>query len=194
MPNAHAPEPADLEQMEPTPVAQTTLNMVAENRVKFPFQILSNRSFYAIDSNLQSEMPASAVKVHKSAQKPESKATDTDPVLEPGRAETAQPEPSVVAKAVEPARETSEVAAEYHALSFDQFAAVREQVLSARPDPSEALETQTAEVASGLPVRASGLAGLAGVALILFSLGTTRLYLRWRSPVGRSGDPDLDEE
>jgi tetratricopeptide (TPR) repeat protein len=67
-------------------------------------------------------------------------------------------------------------------VSFDQFAATRKKALINAEDPM----VEPSEAASPFEIPISGLAGLAGLFLILISLGSSRLYVRWRSPLKKS--------
>lgn len=178
VPNSNLPVAAAIEDSAPVP--QTVQNSAAMQSVEFPFQLFRNPVAIPKGPIQETAVVALAEESRQTVAIEEMKVAEPDPVPE---IKTSK----VLARTVEPIPEVSAVALEYSAHSFDQFAALREQVLANRTDTPE-----DQEMNSGMPVRASGLAGLAGAALILFSLGTTQLYFRFRSPFKRLGILEKD--
>jgi hypothetical protein len=167
IPKMPAPRLPDL---EPMAEEQPAPKMVATKEVSLPFQVPEKEA----DDQLADEVKASI----ESNQKQVNSIVEPKPALV--ETETADAIPSSI---MQPEKE-------YKEPSFDQSALVSEQVLDSQLDRSKESRTQPSEAATGLPVQLSGLAGLVGAALILFSLGTMRLYLRWRS---QSKSPDKPE-
>jgi tetratricopeptide (TPR) repeat protein len=156
---------------------QSSQKMGALRKVSLPFQLPRTKS---------SEVNASV----ETIQKPEKtvaaiESTQTQLVL--AETDTSDEISTAAVRSIQP-EDRNKV------LSFDQFTLVREQVFDSQVDRSNQPQGQASEASKELPVKPSGLAGLAGAALILFSLGTTRLFLRWRSPFRGPGKPEPEEE
>jgi len=196
MPSPAAEKPAATETLEPAPAAQMVRDMAAMQRIALPFQIFGTRSQPDIDSISLSGSRESAQISEPAAQQKktaevERKVMDTGKQSEKAVSVTSQ----AATHSAAPELPNPEGIPEYPALSFDQFSAVREQVLEAQLHQVGKLGTdQAADTTFGFSIRSSGLAGIAGAALILFALGTTQLYMRWRSPLKRRDTQDQDAE
>lgn len=163
---------------------------MAMNRVVFPPQDMAGRTNEEDESQAQVRAQSPLAQLDQPAGKQDERTDDQ--ALAAHRTEIPETASPTAGPSLQVPKSTS--LDSYPAPSFDQFTAIRDEVVNSQAERTDETETQSAGISSRVPLEPSGLAGLAGAALILLSLGTTRLYMRWRSPLRSPGKSESDEE